>query len=74
MEEKIEMGKRWLRWQKLEIFTYFYEPRKFLANESCDESECTESKLETGTDYMSVEDDTRNIYVDCIQYFYKNYL
>lgn len=36
-----------------------------------DKSGFTESKLETWTDYMYMEGDTRNIYVACIQYFYK---
>lgn len=45
--------------------------KKVLASELCDESGFTESKLETWTDYVYVDDDTRHIYVDSSYYFYK---
>lgn len=47
---------------------YFCKQRKFkkiLANESHDKSGFTKSKLETWTDYVHVDDDTRQIYVVC---------
>lgn len=45
--------------------------KKVLANELCDKRGFTESKLETWTDYVYVDDDTRHIYVACSHYFYK---